>query len=258
MSDESGLASHAVFPKKSFLKRITENIFETECRLSRKWTSAAHKRLFLAQWALKPTPEWFDHSIDLYYQWSKTDNSLWVERGVFGSLALKGGRLLELSCGDGFNAKHFYSHRSKEVLACDFDPTALAAAKKNNAAKNITHVLADIRYNMPKGLFENIVWDAAIEHFTPDEIKNIMNNIKARLAPGGILSGYTLVEREDGTKHLHQHEYEFKNKEDLKSFLTPHFKNVRVFETIYPSRHNLYFWASDETIPFDQNWPDMV
>lgn len=37
-------------------------------------------------------------------------------------------------------------------------------------------------------------------------------------------------------------------------FLTPHFTNVRVFETIYPDRHNLYFWASDASIPFDADW----
>ena len=107
---------------------------------------------------------------------------------------------------------------------------------------------------MPEGKYENIAWDAAIEHFTPEEISSIMTNIKERLTNDGIFSGYTIVEKDDGTKHIHQHEYEFKDMEDLKSFLTPHFKNVKVFETIYPDRHNLYFWASDEVIPFDKNW----
>ncbi len=46
--------------------------------------------------------------------------------------------------------------------------------------------------------------------------------------------------------------------QDLKRFLTPHFKNVRVFETIYPERHNLYFWASDAVIPFASDWPHGV
>lgn len=111
---------------------------------------------------------------------------------------------------------------------------------------------------MPIGEFENIVWDAAIEHFTPEEIESIMLNIKDRLTVDGVLSGYTIVERGDGKKHIHQHEYEFKDMNDLKRFLTPHFKNVRVFETIYPSRHNLYFWASDSTIPFDLDWKHSV
>ena len=241
-------------PKKGILKKFLERIFEFECSLSKSWASSSHKRLFLAQWGLKPEPEWFDHSIDVFYQWPKTNNSLWLERGVFSSLAIKGNNLLELSCGDGFNTKYFYSHRSKKVVACDFDSTAIDTAKAKNQCLNIDFILADIRTEMPEGKYENIVWDAAIEHFTPKEISSVLINIKNRLEIDGILSGYTIVEKDDGIKHIHQHEYEFKNMEDLKSFLTPHFKNVKVFETIYPSRHNLYFWASDGVLPFDENW----
>jgi len=246
------------FPPKGILKLIAEFIFELECCIVRKWASSAHKRLFLAQWGLSPAPEWFDHSIDMYFQWPKTKNSLWLERGVYSSLALKGGNLLELSCGDGFNSKHFYAHRSKSIVACDFDPTAIHTAKRKNHSANIVFLLADIRTEMPEGKFENIVWDAAIEHFKPDEISSIMTNIKNRLTADGILSGYTIVEKKDGIKHIHQHEYEFKDMQDLRRFLTPHFKNIRVFETIYPSRHNLYFWASDGTIPFDMNWTHSI
>lgn len=66
-----------------------------------------------------------------------------------------------------------------------------------------------------------------------------MTQIVARLTPEGSLSGYTIVERPQ-EKSLHQHE---KGKEDLMRVLTPHFANVTVFETIFPDRHNLYFWA---------------
>jgi hypothetical protein len=41
---------------------------------------------------------------------------------------------------------------------------------------------------------------------------------------------------------------------DLKRFLSPHFKNVTVFETVYAERHNLYFWASDSVLPFSDHW----
>ena len=105
------------------------------------------------------------------------------------------------------------------------------------------------------GYYENIIWDAAIEHFTDMEIKNILSDIKKRLTPDGILSGHTVVEREDGQKQLSHHEYEFKNKEDLLRYLSPFFSNVLVFETKYPSRQNLYFWASDSEIPFGHGWP---
>src|SRR5262249_20398480 len=90
------------FPKKGLVKIIAEAIFGFESNVAAAWASSAHKRLFYSQWRIAPTPVWFDHTIDQYYQWRHTRNSFWLERGVFGSLALKRGRLLELSCGDGF------------------------------------------------------------------------------------------------------------------------------------------------------------
>ena len=239
---------------------LFQPLVKIECYLSRKWVSSAHQRLMLLQWGVGNNPEHFDHHIDLYYQWLKTRNSLWLERGVYGSLALQGGACLELACGDGFNARNFYSQRSDRVVACDFDKAAIKTATKKNRAENIEFVLADIRTDMPgvEGEFENIVFDAAIEHFTEKEIDKILADVKLRLAKHGVLSGYTIVEKEDGSKHLHQHEYEFKSKQDLYRFFEPHFKHIVVFETIYPSRHNLYFWASDEIIPFQEGWQHWV
>ncbi len=243
--------------KKSIYKRFLEGIFGLESKIASRWAGSAHKRLLYSQWAVLPNPEWFNHDIDLYYQWKiQNKNSFWVERGVFSSLALLGGDVLELASGDGFNTKYFYSKRSKKVIACDFDPTAIKHSKKNNSYENIEYILADIRTDMPEGKFQNVVWDAAIEHFTEDEIAKLMPDIKSRLTDEGILSGYTIVEEDHGKegKMLHQHEYEFKNKEDLERFLTPYFKNVNVFETFVDDRHNLYFWASDSVLPFDKEW----
>lgn len=235
-------------------KPIIVFIFEAESFVAKKWAASAHQRLFYANWGIPRNPEFFDHQIDLFYQWQKTRAAFWLERGVFGSLALKrGGDVLELACGDGFNSCNFYSGLVNSIVACDFDKKAIALAKRKNKAPNLTFVLADIRTDMPAGVYDNIVWDAAIEHFTPEEISNIMVDIKKRLKLGGVLSGYTIVEKESG-KSLEQHEYEFKDMADLKRFFAPIFKNVIVFETIYPQRHNLYFWASDGVIPFSNNW----
>jgi ubiquinone/menaquinone biosynthesis C-methylase UbiE len=237
------------------LKPLLEAIAQREAALAVWWARSAHRRLYRIQWNLPPQPEHFDHHIDLYYQWPASRNSFWVERGVFSSLALKpGGELLELACGDGFNARYFYSQRCREVVACDFDPKAVATARRKNRAPNVAYVLADIRTAMPVGKFDNIVWDAAIEHFTPTEIAALLMAIRARLKPAGILSGYTIVESVEGEKALSHHEYEFKHKEDLRRFLSPHFSHVTVFETVHPARHNLYFWASDGGLPFDPEW----
>lgn len=247
-----------ILEKLKIIKPFLVYIFEIEAKIARYWAFQAHKRLYYAEWGIKPTPEFFDHQIDLYYSWQKNRSSFWVERGVFGSLALKkGGNVLELACGDGFNARNFYSDLVDSIIACDFDLTAIKTAKNKNSASNINFVLADIRTDMPNGNFDNIVWDAAIEHFTPVEIKAIMENIKCRLKPDGVLSGYTIVENQN-KKQLEQHEYEFKGMEDLYSFLKPHFKHVTVFETVHPKRHNLYFWASDAIIPFSKDWKHCI
>lgn len=240
--------------RPAFAKPILERMVQAEAWIASRWAFRSHARLLAIQWGWPPQPEHFDHRIDLFYNWLASRNPLWVERGVFGSLALRGGDVLELACGDGFNARNFYSLRSRRVIACDFDPGAIRTARRKNAAPNVEYVLADIRTHMPQGAFENVVWDAAIEHFTRGEIDLVLRSAKSRLSASGILSGYTLVERADAMGLTH-HECAFQGKEDVSRLLEPHFRHVTVFETIYPSRHNLYFWASDGPLPFGRDWP---
>ncbi len=222
---------------------------------TRKIAYFAHYLQMKYDWKVPPQPEWFDHFCDQFYSFRNMRSPLWVERGVFGLLAMKqDAEVLELCCGDGFNAFHFYSIRAKNIVSVDFDKDAIPHAKRYNQAPNVEYRLCDIRNQIPEGNFDNIIWDAAIEHFTEQEIDNILSNIKRRLKKDAVLSGYTIVEKQSGQKHLTHHEYEFKSKEDLRRFFEPHFTNVKVFETIYPYRHNLYFYASNSVIPFDENW----
>jgi SAM-dependent methyltransferase len=241
---------------KRSLKRVAEALFGIEAAMAARWSSAAHSRLMRAQWSLPPVPAHFDHHIDLHHQWLRARNPLWLERGVFSLLALKGRDVLELACGDGFNARNFYSMKSRRVVGCDIDPQALATARRKNAAPNIEYVIADIRVALPAGRFDNIVWDFAfplVQYFEPAEIDRILRLIRDHLTPEGVLSGYTLaLEREPAATPGH---YEFRRLEDLRAFLQPHFKRVVVFETLYPERRNLYFWASDGCLPMTPDWP---
>ena len=156
--------------------------------------------------------------------------------------------MLEICCGDGFNTRHFYSNKAQSIIALDFDKDAISHAGRYNSAPNITFLKQDIRAGLPQGPFDNIVWDAAIEYFTEREIDTIVGEIVDRLGTGGILSGYALAGNETGEKVNVAHEYEFKNLDDLRRFFTPHFGFVRVWETIYPTRHNLYFVASQTPV----------
>ena len=135
---------------------------------------------------------------------------------------------------------------------CTIFPFHLIQNFKNS---KIRYEICDIRSSIPIGKFDNVIWDAAIEHFTESEINKIMSDIKDRLTDKGILSGYTITARPDGQKMHHDHEYEFSSKEDLMRFLSPYFQRVKIFETDYPDRHNLYFYASDRVpLPFDADW----
>jgi SAM-dependent methyltransferase len=227
--------------------------------LLRSLCSFTHHAQYFIEWKAPPNPEWFDHFIGQYYLWKKTGVPLSWERGIFSLLAIKDqAKVLELCCGDGFNAHHFYAIRAAEITSIDFDPKAIKAAKRNFKGNGVKYLLGDIRKDIPKGLFDNVIWDAAIEHFTEEEIVLVLSTLKERLGTSGILSGYTIVESDEGKSH-HDHEYEFKSKKDLVKFLNQHFRRVRVFETIYPDRHNLYFFASNNgTLPFDDNWDKQI
>jgi cyclopropane fatty-acyl-phospholipid synthase-like methyltransferase len=160
--------------------------------LMRKATAATHFLQYALQWGWEPKPEWFDHFLDQHWQMSAKNISLWVERGVFSRMLLKpSGRLLEICCGDGFNARHFYSSAAATVTAIDFDEDAIPHAKRYNSAPNITYLQRDIRKGLPAGPFDNIVWDAAIEHFTEQEIDRLLKEIISLLGDTGMAAKAT-------------------------------------------------------------------
>ncbi|TKS58184.1 MAG: hypothetical protein EWM72_03180 [Nitrospira sp.] len=193
-----------------------------------------------------PPPEWFDHRCDLYL-WSELAVPFWVERGVFSrEVMFEGCRVLDICCGDGFYPYHFYSGIASEVDAVDSDPKAIAHARKWHSHPKITYLQRDIvTDNFPRAVYDVITWDAAIEHFSPDQIRHILNKcvdaLKSR--EGGILCGYTIIAR-DSIKSHPEHEHEFSSAGELKELLGEFFPCVGTIETEYPERHNVYFRAS--------------
>jgi SAM-dependent methyltransferase len=217
----------------------------------RKLVGFTHQVQFLLEWGGGLTANWFDHNLDLYYIWHETRNPMGWERGVFSLIAMRqGATVLELCCGDGFYSNYFYSNRAAKVVAMDVDPKAIASAKRNYSVPNVEYLVGDVLIELPSGGFDNVVWDSALEYFTEGEIHHVMRCIKGKLTEGGILSGYVILQKEinEGQKYV------FKSREDFLRFVQPYFLNVRVFETVYPSRHNLYFFAGDGVLPFDDAW----
>jgi SAM-dependent methyltransferase len=240
---------------KRTLKTVAEALFDIEARVASAWASSAHRRLMTAQWSMPPYPQNFDHRIDLYYQWLKSRDPMWVERGVLSGIALKGGDVLELSCGDGFNSRNFYSIRARRVVACDVDRAAIERAQSANAAPNVEYQVTDIRSDMPQGTFDNVVWDFGFplsKHFSMNDVAAICNQVKQRLAGSGIFSGYTIADTSNQVGDLC-----FARPDDLRRFLSRHFKHLTVFQTNTPGRTNLYFWASDGDVPMRDGWNEM-
>lgn len=132
---------------KRQIKKYAVPMFEQICRVAKKSSSSAYRGLFYFEWLID-NPENFDHEKDLYYQWDKSCIPFWLERGVYNVQALKMFKnpvVVELCCGDGFNAKHFYSTSAVKVLACDFDEKIIGTAQKKNRRNNIVYKVGDIR-----------------------------------------------------------------------------------------------------------------
>lgn len=231
-------------------------------RSLRHLLAVTHHFQFFYEWRLmaKP-PEWYDHYIDLHWKWPTTRNATSWERGIFGLLAMKQGcRVLDLCCGTGFFAFYFYSGRAGSVFSMDYSAAAIAQAKRNFSAPNIEYRQGDIRTDLPEGPFENAVLNAALEYFTPHEVDNLIENIKARLVPGGILSGNSIVAQRTGIAHPAQKQ-EFFSREELGVLLKGHFAHVVILNTTFidpeMNRTNLYFFASDSVLPLTPKWPDL-
>jgi SAM-dependent methyltransferase len=215
-------------------------------------SAGSHGLQYKVEGFLRPSAEWFDHEIDVQWQWVARQRSMFLERGVLNTLAIRpAGQILEICCGDGFNAHRFYAERGARVLAVDHNDEALRQARLFHARPNVEYRSWDIRQGIPEGPFDNVIWDAAMHHFRLREVTAILASVRRSLASGGVLSGYTVIE--PGTDYSFSR-LRFADPESLAELLEVEFAHVAVLETPDPLRRNLYFFASDvqEALPFAQ------
>ncbi len=216
----------------------------------RALSSVFHRLQYKADGFLQGSAEWFDHEIDVHWQWAASQRPMFLERGVLNTLAIRpGARVLEICSGDGFFADRFYSGRAGSVLAVDYNEGALRHARRYHRRANIEYRRWDIREGVPEGPFDNVIWDAAMHHFTADQVSGILGSIRGSLAAGGVLSGYTVIEPHEDYAYTR---LRFTDSEQLHGLLGAEFAHVSVLETPDALRLNLYFFASDlsSTLPF--------
>jgi SAM-dependent methyltransferase len=216
----------------------------------RALSAGSHHFQYKVEGFLRPSAEWFDHEIDVHWQWVARQRTMFLERGVLNTLAIRpGGQILEICCGDGFNAHRFYAARGAHVLAIDYNDAALRHARRFHARANVEYRGWDIRKSIPEGPFDNIIWDAAIHHFTRAEVADILASVHRSLRADGVLSGYTVIE--PGEDYAYSR-LRFTDPEALAEILGAELAHVAVLETPDALRRNLYFFASDEpdALPF--------
>src|SRR5690348_5482036 len=70
----------------------------------RRLAARSHWLQYKVEGLLRPDAHWFDHELDVHWQWEAQQRSTFLERGVLNTLAMrKGARVLDLCCGDGFH-----------------------------------------------------------------------------------------------------------------------------------------------------------
>lgn len=194
-------------------------------------------------------PSWFDHRIDLHYQWP--NNLFWLERGFFARRHMfEGCTVLDLFCGDGFYSKYLYASIAGRVDAVDKDPGAITHASTIHAHPKITYWQKDaISEGFPCARYDIVAWFEAIEHLSEIECTVLLERLKDAVGNTGTLVGSTpLVPKDQKGKGNWEHQHEFETVEEVQSLLGKYFSDVRTEVTLYPepgagARRTAYFSA---------------
>ena len=200
--------------------------------------------LFLRQWrwAGEP-PHFFDHRIGSFAFAVGKHHGFGYFRGFFASeLVRDGDHVLDIGCGDGFFARRFFAARGATVDAIDIEPGAIEHAERYNSAPQIRYRLQDaVSEPFPSDVYDVVVWDGALGHFSPDTTDSMLAKIRAALADGGAFVGSESLGFQ-GEDHLQF----FQSPDELGEILGRHFEQVMVRELEY----NL----SDELVRREAFW----
>lgn len=227
---------------------------ERLAELSRGVSYNVHNLKLLCDLQVPPTTLFTDHYLIQFYLMSAMKRTWWIEGPAFCGLAIEPGcRLLELGCGTGYYADVFFSPFAGEIVAIDVDPRAIETARRMHPGKNIRYEVMDFRKTLPDGPFDVVVWTPTIFAYNPAEIHTVMGKLREIMSKDARLCGWTAIEADRGGPEILWHDMN-----SLAERLKLYFKNVRAFERVYttvqPPRHELFFFASDGILPFDAEW----
>jgi hypothetical protein len=198
---------------------------------------------------------WFDHRFDYM---RGPQNWHWLERGVFGNMVIEPGyRVLDLCSGDGIYSGLFYSVRASYVDAIDRDKKAISLAKKRYSKLNIRFLTADVLNDpFPESSYDVVFLFAAIGYFSIEDGTHLIQKI-ARALPNrnSVFVGSTPILPPRTSCDPQQHDRSQGSSigksrgvvmepmpiEVLKSFLQPHFHEIKLWTSEWPTRTEAYF-----------------
>jgi len=187
---------------------------------------------------------WFDHRFDYL---RGIDNFFWYERGLFANLIInEGDNVLDIGSGDGIYSGLFFSKRAKHVDAVDSDLNAINHSKNHYQKFNIGfHHLNVLKNEFPERKYDKIFLFSVIEHFTDTEGHMVLNKVAKSLASNGVFMGSTPIFKQKG-KHNEEHKNEFTSISQLKRFLNPHFRKIKIFTSKWgQERIDCYFECNE-------------
>ena len=227
-------------------------------------------------WGKIPRTEWMDHDQDTFFQYNFNGAFFHFERGLiprmlvskiffqrkdFESLSIeKNINILDLCSGDSYISQKFFFDSSKKVVSIDLDQKALQRGKarlKREKFLNQNHSFfqcdiekEDLQDFLKKNNidcdFDLVLFNAAIEHFKPEQLDYIFNSAKKVMKSESIFFTYTIVEDENKQNYLpDHHEMFFKGSKNLSEVVGKYFANTKTYENLVNKRHNIYCVASN-------------
>jgi SAM-dependent methyltransferase len=169
----------------------------------------------------------------------------WMERGmILRQHCRPGGRVLDIACGDGIYDALFLADHAAHVDACDFEPRAIARAKRVHARPNVAYHLFDAtRDAIPGGDYDMASLFATFQYFTLEQTHALLRRINQTLKPDGCFVGLVPIYPADmGEPHATTH---FRDESWVKSFMETHYGQFEVIERRRNGRRiDLYFKGS--------------
>jgi cyclopropane fatty-acyl-phospholipid synthase-like methyltransferase len=196
-----------------------------------------HDAQFRADWGDPDSPpHFFNHRQDFVpFIFSETSPSPYTyTRAFFSALAVRSGEtVLDIGCGDGFFTKRFLASRASHVDGIDIDGDAIKTALRLNSGDNISYRVLDATADpFPLPLYDVVVWDGAIGHFSRETTDQMLARIRDHLSEDGVFCGSESI-GEEGADHRQF----FASAENLGRILRTSFTEVETYteEYVIPS-----------------------